>query len=192
MGWDELSAIGSIGATLVILVGSIAAVVQLKHLRLSNQMETYLDLMRQLNSPEMIEAREYAESHDFEDPEVLRKAFEGGLDHRILFVGGFYQVVARLINLGILDKELFAPINMSAPRVWRSIKPVAYELRARSPENPRWTDLEYLVYSQQRPPLSLRRYSPEFRQRVGLERALSEWSRQLAVAKAKDFPEAEA
>ncbi len=190
MGWDELSAIGSIGATLVILVGSIAAVVQLKHLRLSNQLETYLDMMRQLNSHEMIEAREYAESHDFEDPAVLHKAFEGVLDHRIFLIGGFYQVFARLVNLGIVDKELFGPIIMSIPSVWRSIKPVAYELRARSPENPRWVDVEYLGYNQQRP--SSRRYSAEFRQRVGLDRALSEWSRQLAEAKAKDFPEAEA
>ena len=180
MGWDELSAIGSIAGALVLLVGSIAAVIQLQHLRLSNQMGVYLDLMRQLNSPEMIAAREYVESHNFEDPETLREAFAGGLDQRIIMVGGYYQVVARLINFRVLDRDLFAPFNMTAPRVWRALRPLVYEMRRLFPENPRWMDLEYLVYNQRRVPLSVKRYSADFRTRVGLDRQLTEWTRQVA------------
>jgi len=179
LGWDELTAIGSIAAAIVILIGSAAAVVQLKHLRLSNQLESYLDLMRQLNSPEMIEAREYTESCDFEDPEVLRKAFADGLDRRLILTGGFYQVVARLINYGALDRDLFAPIIMTAPRVWRALAPVVYEMRRRTPENPRWADLEYLVFSQRNVPITAKRYSAEFRRRTGLDGQLAEWKRQL-------------
>ena len=190
MGWDELSAIGSIGATFVLLVGSVAAVIQLRHMRLANQMGVYLELMRQLNSPEMLGAREYVESHNFDDPETLRKAFASGLDQRVLMVGGFYQVVARLINFHVLDRDLFAPFNMTAPRVWRALQPLVYEMRRRSPENPRWMDVEYLVYNQRRIPLSVKRYSAEFRARVGLDRQLAEWTRQVAESVAQK-PDAE-
>lgn len=186
MAWDELTAIGSIAGALVLFVGSAAAVVQLRHMRLANQTGVYLDLMRQLNSPDMIGAREYVEAHDFEDPEVLRKAFDDGIDQRVLMLGGFYQVVARLINFGILDRDLFAPFNMTAPRVWRAVRPIVYEMRKRSPENPRWMDVEYLVYSQRKIPLSAKRYRADFRARVGLDRHFVEWSRQVAESVPKE------
>jgi hypothetical protein len=149
MTWDELSAIGSIGAAVVLLVASIAAVIQ---------------------------------SHDFADPETLRKAFADGLDHRMLMYGGFYQTVARLINHKILDRDLFAPLFMTAPRVWRAVRPIAYEMRARDPANPRWMDLEYLVYTCNKNPVNLKRYTAEFRDRVGLDRHLMDWSQQAREA----------
>jgi hypothetical protein len=37
MGWDAISAIGSIVAATVLLVATVAALIQLKHLRLANQ-----------------------------------------------------------------------------------------------------------------------------------------------------------
>lgn len=65
MRWDEISALAALAGTLVVLVGAVAAIVQLKHLRLTYQIETYIELMRQLNSPEMVAAREYLEKCDF-------------------------------------------------------------------------------------------------------------------------------
>lgn len=72
---------------------------------------------------------------------------------------------------------------MTAPRVWRSLRPIVYEMRRRSPENPRWMDIEYLVFSQRTVPLAVKRYSAEFRQRVGLDRQIEEWARQVAESK---------
>jgi hypothetical protein len=171
MGWEALTAIGSIAAAVILLVGSFAAIVQLRHLRQANQIESYVALMERLASPEMIEARSYVESEDFTDREKLAKHFELGLDHRILLIGAFYQNVARLINYGILDRELFLGFTNSAFVVWKAIQPIAYELRARHPENPRWMDIEYLVYSSHRDKTFARaanHYSAAFRERVGL------------------------
>ena len=67
MGWDEISAFAAIAGALVVLVGAVAAIVQLKHLRLTYQIGTYVDLMGRLNSPEMVAAREYVETCDFHD-----------------------------------------------------------------------------------------------------------------------------
>lgn len=61
MQWDEVSAVAALGGMLVVLAGSVAAIIQLKHLRLTYQIEAYIELMRQMNSPEMVAARDTAE-----------------------------------------------------------------------------------------------------------------------------------
>ena len=67
MAWDEVGALSALAGTLVVLVGSVAAIMQLKHLRLTYQIESYVDLMGRLNSPEMVAAREYLEACDYHD-----------------------------------------------------------------------------------------------------------------------------
>ena len=176
MGWEEISALAALAGAFVVLVGSVAAIVQLKHLRLTYQIETYIELMGRLNSPELVAAREYLEACDFHDPAQLEKALAEGIDHRLLMYGGFYQSVARLINHGIADRELFAPITMTAPQVWKKLGPLAYAWRERHPSNPRWADLEYLVYcSVDTPPFNARRYSAAFNARIQVDRALEAW-----------------
>jgi len=176
MGWDEISALAALGGMLVVLVGAIAAIVQLKHLRLTYQIESYVDLMGRLNSPEMVAAREYIESCDFRDPAQLNKALTEGIDHRILMYGGFYQTVARLINQGIADRELFAPIIMTTPQLWKKLGPLAYVWRERHPSNPRWADIEYLVFSAaENPPVKAKSYSAAFKRRIGLDDAMEAW-----------------
>lgn len=176
MRWDEISALAALGGMLVVLVGSVAAIVQLKHLRLTYQIESYIDLMGRMNSPEMVAAREYVESCDFEDPAVLEKTLREGVDHRILMYGGFYQTAARLINQRIADRDLFAPIIMTSAQVWKKLGPLAYAWRERRPSNPRWADLEYLVFSAvNSPPVKVGNYSAAFRERVQLDRAFEAW-----------------
>jgi hypothetical protein len=176
MRWEEISALSALAGTLVVLVGSVAAIVQLKHLRLTYQIESYIDLMGRLNTPEMVAAREYFDTCDFRDPVLLEKALNDGLDHRLLMYGGFFQQVARLINLGIADRELFAPIVMLSPLVWKKLGPLAYGWRERHPSNPRWADLEYLVFEGvTKRPFKARVYGPQFRARIQLDRAFEAW-----------------
>ena len=176
MGWDEIGALAALAGTLVVLIGSIAAIVQLKHLRLTYQIESYIELMSQLNSPEMVAASEYVKTCDFHDPAVLEKTLREGVDQRVLRWGGFYQNVARLINLGIADPDLFAPVVTIAPPVWKRLRPLVYAWRERHPSNPRWADIEYLVFNAvNKPPFNAKRYSRAFRARVGIDRALELW-----------------
>jgi hypothetical protein len=176
MQWDEISALAALGGTLVVLVGSMAAIIQLKHLRLTYQIETYIELMRQMNSPEMVAAREYIATCDFHDPVTLQKALSEGVDHRVLMYGGYYQTAARLINLGIADRDLFAPIVMTSPQVWKKLGPLAYAWRELHSSNPRWGDIEYLVFNAaHKPPFNARKYNAAFRTRIQLDRAFEAW-----------------
>jgi hypothetical protein len=145
MSWEALSALGSLASAVIVLVAAIAAVLQLRHLRLANQLQTYMQFATLLHSAEMSEASRFVSSQDFSDAQTLRAATTPVADPRIMMVGAHYQEVARLLNLGLLDEELFGAYFDMAPRLWKRLAPVAAVVRERS-ESPIWIDFEYLVY----------------------------------------------
>ncbi len=73
MPWDALAAIGSVAGALVFLVGSIAAVIQIKHLRVASQLDCYFELMEKLHSPEIVERRKYIQTIDLTDSQALKQ-----------------------------------------------------------------------------------------------------------------------
>lgn len=145
MAWEAITALGSIAGALILLIGAIAAVVQLKHLRVANQLECYLQLMHQMYSAEMMSARRYIEATDFTDPEILKEATTPDLDDRVRLVGIHFQTVARLINLGVLQEELFSAHIVTAGGLWNAIRPAVEVMRKRS-KTPMFIDFQYLVY----------------------------------------------
>jgi len=170
MAWDALSALGSIAGALILLVGTIAAIVQLRHLRVANQLQCYLQLMEQLNSPELVTARKYIEMTDFTDAEALREATTPDLDNRIRVLGTHYQTVARLLNEGVLEEDWFAAHIVTAAHIWNAIRPAVEVMRKRL-QTPLLVDFQYLVYRfPHRETVSklLRRYPKEFVETTGL------------------------
>lgn len=167
MSWEELSSLASVASAAVVAIAAFAAVMQLRHLRLANQLQCYLEIMTGLQSPELTEARRFLQSVDFTNPEVLRAATVPDLDPRLMALGVHYQLVSRLLNRGILDDELFMSHYDTAPRVWKQLKPVAAVMRERT-NSPLWIDVEYLAYRNERKGLLrkyLRRYPAEFSDR---------------------------
>jgi uncharacterized protein (DUF488 family) len=172
MSWEALSALASLASAVIVLVAALAAVLQLRHLRLANQLHSYLELSRVTQSREMIEARRYLQSQDFGDPEALRAATTPELDHRISTIAIHYQEVARLLNRGVLDQELFGAYFDMTPRVWKQLEPVAAVIRERA-GSPLWIDIEYLVYRGEKRRLLqryLNHYPDEFVRQAKLER----------------------
>jgi hypothetical protein len=172
MSWEALSAIASLTSAVIFLVAAGAAVMQLRHLRLANQLQSYLEIMSAMQSPELIESRRFIHSQDFTDPEILRAATVPEVDRRILAIGVHYQEVARLLNLGVLEEELFGAYFDMAPRVWKALRPIAEVIRERT-SSPIWIDIEYLVYRGQKKSLLqkfLNRYPADFMQHANLER----------------------
>ncbi len=172
MTWEIVSAIGSLLAGVVLLVASIAAVLQLRHLRLSNQMTAYFHVMERLYSPEFVEARQSLESLDLRDPATLDSIIaENSLEnHHVRIIGNLFQSVARLMNFGVLDEDLFNPIAALAASTWKSLRPFAYEYRKRH-GMPLWGDMEYLTfrYATGRSKFTLRPWAADFCERIGVE-----------------------
>jgi hypothetical protein len=164
VSWEALTALASVASALIVLVASIAAVLQLRHLRLANQLEAYLDIMTSFQSPEMTAARHFLATCDMTDPTTVESLTSPVVEPRVLTVGTHFQTVARLLNLGVLDEELFAGYHDTAPRIWTKLKPVADVLRRRA-SSPIWIDFEYLVYRSKRDHLVKRflaRYPADF------------------------------
>lgn len=171
MAWDALTAFGSIAGALILLIGSVAAIVQIKHLRVANQLECYLHLMEKIHAPEMVDARKYIETTDFTDPQALQAATTPDLDSRIRMVGTHFQTVARLLNQGVLEEQLFAAHIVTAPHIWNAIEP-AVEIARKRAKNPMFIDFQYLVYRLPHDPTVtklLRRYPADFVQSAGLD-----------------------
>lgn len=137
---------------------------QLRHLRLANQLQAYLDIMTSFQSPEMSAARHFLATCDMTDPTTVASLTSPVVEPRVLAVGAHYQTVARLLNRGVLDEELFGAYHDTAPRIWTSLKPIADVMRQRW-SSPIWIDFEYLVYRSKRDRLVkgfLARYPADF------------------------------
>ncbi|HTV75078.1 MAG TPA: hypothetical protein VMD47_10940 [Candidatus Acidoferrales bacterium] len=164
MTWEAIGAFGSILAAVVLAVASFAALLQLKHLRLASQLESYAHCVNELQSAEITEARAFLETLDASDPAALEAAITPHVDHRIAILGAHFQSICRLLNLGVLDERLFVVYVSILPSIWSKLKPIAYALRERE-DAPRWIDIEYLVYRSRarKPLLAMRRdYDPLF------------------------------
>ena len=57
MVWDALTGIAAVASALVLLAGSVAAILQLRHLRLANQLGVYIQLIEQMQSADIVDAR---------------------------------------------------------------------------------------------------------------------------------------
>ncbi len=136
--WGHISAV-------VLLVASIAALVQIRHLRLATQLECYLQTMRDMNTQEMVDARTFVRNANFNDPNILDALLNPQLDARIGKLITWLQTVSRLFNLRILDEEMMAIHIGVVTELWPRVLPIVRELRRRT-GLPYLTDAEYLVY----------------------------------------------
>jgi len=61
MSWEALTAVVSVASVVVLAAAAIAAVIQIRHLRAGNQLEGFLEVSRELESPELLTARAFVE-----------------------------------------------------------------------------------------------------------------------------------
>ncbi|HEY4441726.1 MAG TPA: hypothetical protein VGN14_14800 [Candidatus Elarobacter sp.] len=164
MSWEALGALASFASAIIVLVAAFAAVRQLRHMRLANQLLSYNEFMTWQQSAEALEARRFLNSLDVSDPATLLAVTTPEIDQRLITLGVHYQNVARLLNNGVLDDVLFGAYYDMAPRVWKRLQPVAAVLRERSGVAI-WIDFEYLVYRGQKERILeklMRRYPADF------------------------------
>jgi hypothetical protein len=132
----------SAASTLVIVVGALVAVRQLRYMRYGNEMQTLTALNREWNSEAMIVDREFVRGElpaALEDPsfvDELRAMPMGLRAQRVLSLANFYERIAMYVKGGALSEELavmdfgisatnFWPIMRPAIAIARSTRPVA-------------------------------------------------------------------
>jgi hypothetical protein len=150
MSWEALSTIGSLIAAPVLAAAAVAAVIQIRHLRAGNQLEGFLAISREIESPELLSARAFVEMdlpqklNEDSYREELRNGRFDLLKHPEVRIANFWEKMGALIRHGVLDAPIFLDFfgHRCALR-WRQLAPVAELVRQNDPLI--WREFEYLA-----------------------------------------------
>lgn len=154
MSPEWITAIGTIGTFLVIAASAIAALIQLRHMRGSNQIVALTECRETLESPDFREAQRFV-SYELPkrlaDPqERLRIAqpqsqFEG--EYRAIdTVANFFESMGMFVKNGIIDPELALSMwCWVVLRNWNALLPIITYVREDLGEHSIWEHFEYLA-----------------------------------------------
>lgn len=151
MSPEWLTAIGTLGTFVVIAASAIAALMQLRHMRGSNQIQALTECRETLESDRFQEARRFI-THRLpallQDPH-MREQFEKAQTfpdelQQISFVANFFESMGAFVRFGIIDRtiacSLWCAVVVSS---WDSLLPVT-EMR-RQTDAAIWEYFEYLA-----------------------------------------------
>src|ERR1700726_4600941 len=157
MSAEWLTAIGTIGTFVVIAASAIAALVQLRHMRSSNQIVALTECRQTLESPEFQEAQRFV-SYELpkrlEDPveraRVAQLPFTGEYE-AIATVANFFESMGMFVKKRIIDEQLACDFwNYSVLRNWNALLPVVTYARKKLNVPSLWENFEYMAVLSER------------------------------------------
>jgi hypothetical protein len=150
MSLELVSTIASVGTLLVITAGSIAAFIQLRHLRRGNQLSgllSILELFQQTHFHDLINFVRSELPQQLGDP-----AFRAGLEqlpvdrreHPELHIADMYEEIGSYVRGGLVDEDLFLLGHwLNVLLYWSLLQPCMEIVRAHSPYT--FENFEYLA-----------------------------------------------
>jgi Domain of unknown function (DUF4760) len=156
MSLELVNTFATLGTFAVITATAIAAVIQLRHMRGSNQIVAMNELREARETPEF----QLASQLIADLPVVMRDAAfryqianvsartdeNRPLIDKIGLVGNYYEAVGILVKAGLVEKSLVLDIWWAnTVRDWERLAPVASILRRQGDEGV-WENFEYLVF----------------------------------------------
>jgi hypothetical protein len=156
MSLEIWNTFATFGTFVVISATAIAAIVQLRHARGSNQIAALNELRETSERPEFRAANRFVTTQlaeKIKDPEfryqvehrASRTAENGPLIDYATSLGNFYESMATLVRQGLVDRELALEIwNGPIVRSWRALLPIT-AIHRRSVGRILWENFEYLT-----------------------------------------------
>ena len=149
---DVINTAAQIGSVVVVFTAALAAIVQLRHLRASNELEALLALIAQLREPELQRAFHFVQTaldDRLEDPvyrgELARLGYIDALVHPEMEVCNWFNEVGTLVKNRLIDERTF--LDLFARLVtyyWARLEPVVAVLRRKRGLS-QYENFEYLV-----------------------------------------------
>jgi hypothetical protein len=148
-----LDTVAAIGTFLVIAATAIAAVVQLRHMRASNQLEGLLSVLARVEDSNfnrwVTEAQRQLPGM-MADPAYRQSVLDGTYDRNVawLNLANSYDWVGSLVKNKLIPEEAFLDVySYRIQNAWRIIEPMAALVRPVAPGV--WENFEYLCVKAQ-------------------------------------------
>jgi hypothetical protein len=151
MSLEALSTVAAIGTFVVIGATAIAALVQLRHMRSSNQIAALTEVRETLESDRFSEARRYALEvvpklvsdasgrAQLGAPPPMSQELES-----IRMLANFFENVGAFVRYGIIDRELACDVwSFVVVDTWENLEPAIAIRRQTFPDV--WTNFEWLA-----------------------------------------------
>jgi len=154
---EWVTAIGTIGTFLVIAASAAAALVQLRHMRASNQIAALTEFRETMESPQFQEAQHFVSyelAQRLKDPEGRIQAttlpFTG--DYRaIAQVANMFETLGNFVRNGVIDSDIACSVvSYIVLRNWDALLPLTTFVRKKLDEPALWENFEYLALISQR------------------------------------------
>jgi hypothetical protein len=152
MSFEAVNATAQVATLIVITATAVAAIVQLRHVRTSNEIALLTKLHDTLQSPDFVEARHFV-GHSLaamlRDPD--RQASLGigppPPDLRLaILLGNFYENIGMFVRLGIVDRATVCELwNGLIRDAWKGLSPMLALLRRQPVNFDIWENFEYLA-----------------------------------------------
>ena len=156
MSLELVNTLATFGTFLVIAATAIAAVVQLRHARSSNQIAALSELRETMETPDFLAAQQFAAGalkarmqepafrYQYQEP-TARTDETRPLIAKINALGNFYEGMGLLKKTGLVDRGLvFELFSYQAISTWEELAPLAAIARRRLGDA-LWENFEYLA-----------------------------------------------
>lgn len=152
MSLEFWSTVASIGTFLVITATAIAALVQLRHLRVANQLVIWQAIATAYEGPDLRPSFDFVRSdlaHKLEDPDFRAEIRSGRLDrrkHPEITVCNFFDQWGVYYRGGMVDRDAFMHINNGMiVSFWDALAPVVAMLADPVHGNLSFQSFEYIA-----------------------------------------------
>lgn len=152
MSPEWVTAATSAGTFVVIAASAVAALVQLRHMRGSNQIVALTECRETLESPEFRAAQRFV-SYELPkrltDPAEARKAAQIpflGEYEAIATVANFFESMGLFVKSGIIDKHIACDFwSFVVLRNWDALLPITTYAREQIEQPALWENFEYMA-----------------------------------------------
>jgi hypothetical protein len=157
MPLDVVNVIATVGTFVVIAASAVAALIQLRHMRGSNQITALNEFRETLESGEISEAQRFVSfvlpermlDHD-ERVKMTTLPF-GGDYEKIGSIANLFEGLGEFVKIGIIDANIACDIwGFVVVRNWNALAPLTTYIRATLGIPQLWENFEYLAILAQR------------------------------------------
>lgn len=152
MNAEWLTAIATVGTFVVIAASAVAALIQIRHMRGSNQITAMIECRETAESPAFRQAQSFVLSElpkRLADPAESARAAQlpfGGEYAAVGTVANFFETLGAFVKHGIIDKEMACDLwSDMALATWNALAPVVTYLRENRRSDALWENFEYMA-----------------------------------------------